>query len=138
MLQARRQVARWTGLAALSAALSASLLATPQTGAEMRLALNANVSTQCAIADIDSESWNDGILRLSAHCNAQSYRVRLMSGETAIGLSAASLTAPGADIRLRSGDAWINQDRPGSRRIEIRIDAPLALTGPVSIRLDTL
>ena len=139
MRQAQTGVANGMGLARTGlASLAMAVLIAPQASTEMRLALNATVSTQCAIADIDSEAWADGVLRVSAQCNAQSYCIRLISGDTEIDLASVSLVEPGADVRLRSGDAWVTQDRPGNRDIEIGVDAPFALAGPISIRLDTL
>ena len=100
MRQAQTGVANGMGLARMGlASLAMAVLIAPQASTEMRLALNATVSTQCAIADIDSEAWADGVLRVSAQCNAQSYRIRLISGDTEIDLASVSLVEPGADVR---------------------------------------
>ena len=117
----------------------ASLIAmAPAQANDLGYGLNARVSTRCAIAALEAEDWENGVLRLEAQCNAERYRIRLLVDDREIALESAESPAAGADVQLRSGQALIRQDRPGSRQISLQVDNPFELTGALSIRIEAL
>lgn len=122
----------------LIGASSALLLAglTAGAGADMRYHLNASVAERCAISNIDLEGWEDGILRVETQCNARTYRLRLLEGETLLEADEAETLGGDAQIRLRSGQVWVTQTRPGTQQIELHVEDAFALTGALAIRID--
>ncbi len=110
----------------------------PSVASELGFGLNAHVSTRCAIAGISADDWENGVLRIDAQCNAEFYRIRLLVDDQDIELSSAESLAEGADVQLRSGQALIRQDRPGSRQISLQVENPFALDGALSIRIEAL
>ena len=117
---------------------TALLTSAPAAGNELGYALNAHVSTRCAIADINAEDWEDGVLRLETRCNAERYRIRLLVDDQDIALDSVESLVSGADVQLRSGQALITQHRPGSRQISIRVENPFDLTGALAVRIEAL
>lgn len=127
------------GVMGMAALVSASLLASaPATAHELSYGLNAHVSTRCAIADINAENWEDGVLRLETRCNAEQYRIRLLVGDQDIVLDGAESLVGDAGIQLRSGQVLVTQTRPGTRQISIRVENPFDLTGALAIRVEAV
>ncbi len=110
----------------------------PSFANELGFGLDAHVSTRCAIAGISADDWENGVLRIDAQCNAEFYRIRLLVDDQDIALSSVESLAEGADVQLRSGQALIRQDRPGSRQISLQVENPFALDGALSIRIEAL
>lgn len=105
---------------------------------DMRIHLQASVAERCAIAEIDAEAWERGLLRVAADCNAERYSLRLMSGAESLPLGEVS-AAGAADISLRSGQVWVTQRRPGTLQIEMQVEDPFALTRDVlSVRIEAI
>lgn len=121
-----------TGLAAIIAVTGFA----PGAGAELRYNLSAHVAERCAIAEIDAEAWEAGLLRLQTQCNAEYFSVRLLQGDSEIALQEVGVTGA-ADARLRAGQIQVRQTRPGTLQLNVQVEDPFALTrGALSVRID--
>ena len=118
--------------------MAASMLGAPATALDMPLAPHATVATQCSIAEIHSDDGASGHLRVQARCNAESYRIQLISNGTPVAIDSAEITTSGARIRLLPDQIWVTQDRPGSREIAIRLAGSEPVGETITIRIEAL
>ncbi|WP_300532387.1 hypothetical protein [Maricaulis sp.] len=119
-----------------AAAMIAATGLTPGADAELRFQLRAHVAERCAIAEIDAEAWEEGVLRLQTHCNAEHFSVRLLQGDNEIALRDVQATGA-ADARLRAGQIRVRQTRPGTLQLAVEVEDPFALTrGALSVRIE--
>ena len=120
---------------ALSAATALTSVSAAST---MRVSLNASVATGCAIAQINADDWASGMLRMETRCNAEHFSLRLQAGSEAFPLDEVSANGA-ATVRVRDGQIWVTQARPGTLTIDIQVDDPSALAADsVSVRIDAL
>lgn len=126
---------RFSFLIGLAAMIAATGLVSGA-DAELRYNLRANIAERCAIAEIDAEAWQDGVLRLQTQCNAEHFSLRLLQGETEIALEEVRVTGS-ADARLRSGQVWVRQARPGTLQLDVEVEDSFALArGALSVRIE--
>lgn len=103
--------------------ITVAALSSPAMAQNLTLNVSATVSTRCAVINVRPIDGQDGLIQVSASCNASSFQL-ILGGDLAA-LPIQSATVEHADIVIRGNTLAVRPDRPGVFSFNVRYDQPL-------------
>lgn len=115
--------------------MAATALASPAMAENLTLNVSATVSARCGVTNVRAVEGQDGLIQVSASCNASSFQL-ILGGDLA-GLPIQSATVEHANVVIRGNTLTVRPDRPGAFSFYVRYDQPLdnARSAVADIRL---